>query len=331
MFIPKTILFACLTCIPCSTNSFSTNSIFGNNIKSRQENISFKSSAASTSRQRLSAAKSIEKTSNTKCEEYPWKFTGRLWFRPAIVKVPSTATPLLKNSIQALSIFGYTIGGVVALEYDTSPIGPYNEYVTMGALVANSNDGILNAYFGQWGENLYVSTKQAVSICDTIWGVPAQCADIRFEEEVDSDKIYVQSIPTALPENSAQKSSFGNLFSTKKVNTIQVNGWHKTRRCKEETLNTDVNNSRPSIDVYWTPTIKALWLPFNLPFFQQYKNKNQQDDSNKLPLHKLRLSASSLGIVKCNQDSNDSLGISFPFGLVVDDVSIQISPTIGHL
>ena len=88
-----------------------------------------------------------------------------------------------------------------------------------------------------------------------------------------------------------------------------------------------------------TPTVKALWLPFALPFFQKHNNSknNNDNDESLLPLHKLRLSADSIGIVQSNQtliDSTDGgngdlLGFNLPFGLVVDNVAIEISRTIG--
>ena len=64
--------------------------------------------------------------------EYPWSFDGRLWFRPALVKTPEGPLP---GDVRPLGVFGWTLGGVVYLEYDESPVGPYVEYVTMGSLV----------------------------------------------------------------------------------------------------------------------------------------------------------------------------------------------------
>lgn len=50
-------------------------------------------------------------------EIYPWKFTGRMWVRPALVRVsPEVKTAPSPSSIFVLSLFGWTIGGVVALE-----------------------------------------------------------------------------------------------------------------------------------------------------------------------------------------------------------------------
>ena len=59
-------------------------------------------------------------------KDYPWCFTGRLWFRPALVKVQDSNTQGLDRIISVLNLFGYTLGGTVALEYDTSPVGPHH-------------------------------------------------------------------------------------------------------------------------------------------------------------------------------------------------------------
>lgn len=96
-------------------------------------------------------------------EAYPYLFEGRLWFRPAIVRVPEQLPP----SVQSINLFGYSIGGVVSLEYDESPVGPYYEYVTMGSLVYK------RGFLGQWGSRLFVSTQPAEEVCRRIWEVPA--------------------------------------------------------------------------------------------------------------------------------------------------------------
>jgi len=77
---------------------------------------------------------------------YPYLFDGRLWFRPAIVRVPQN----LPDGLSAVGLFGFSIGGVVSLEYDASPVGPYREYVTMGSLVTK------RGALGQWGTRLFV-------------------------------------------------------------------------------------------------------------------------------------------------------------------------------
>ena len=78
--------------------------------------------------------------------------------------------------MSAVSLFGWTVGGVVALEYDESPVGPYREYVSMGAVVTK------RGALGQWGSRLYVSSAPAEAICKEVWGVPAETAEIEFVE-----------------------------------------------------------------------------------------------------------------------------------------------------
>ena len=184
-------------------------------------------------------------------EAYPYLFEGRLWFRPAIVRVPEQ----LPLSVQSINLFGYSIGphlclrlndalravaltfmtlcgslytcirfknkcvldpvylfyfidmssrfadcewahtntrartgGVVSLEYDESPVGPYYEYVTMGSLVYK------RGFLGQWGSRLFVSTQPAEEVCRRIWEVPAEQAEISF---VDGGALRCPSFPQA--------------------------------------------------------------------------------------------------------------------------------------
>jgi hypothetical protein len=46
--------------------------------------------------------------------EYPWSFTGRVWFQPALVRTP--APNAIAPGITPLSLFGWTLGGTVCLE-----------------------------------------------------------------------------------------------------------------------------------------------------------------------------------------------------------------------
>ena len=242
---------------------------------------------------------------NGRDAEYPWCFTGRLWFRPALVRVTSSedaSDPKPPPSVSIVNLFGWTIGGTVSLEYDTSPVGPYREYVTMGAVV--SKRGAL----GQWGSRLYVSTQTAEDVCVDVWGVPAQVADIDFVEG-DASSLRVETAPSKLITGVKQR--------------IEVAGWSKTRVLTEEEL----SEAKPQggLPVLWTPTIKALWAPLvPLP-------GSEDDGENALPLHKLRLSANALRLRFCPQSPSDSLGIPIPIGLVVDNVLIEIGRQEGEL
>jgi hypothetical protein len=257
---------------------------------------------------------------NGRDEDYPWCFTGRLWFRPALVRVPVPSTnnnnnknladPSPPPSVSVLNIFGWTIGGTVALEYDTSPVGPYKEYVTMGALVSK------RGAVGQWGSRLYVSTEVAEDVCRDVWGVPAQVADMDFVEDDGDNNTNKQSLLSV--ESAPDK------FVTGKRQMIEVRGWSNTRVLTDEEL--DDWKPKGGLPVLWTPTIKALWAPL-IPL----PASRRSDEEDSLPLHRLRLSASALRLQLCPQSSSDLLGIPIGVGLVVDNVLIEISRQDGEL
>lgn len=236
-------------------------------------------------------------------ENYPWCFKGRLWFRPALVKTQQQPQPE-DPTLSIVSFFGWTIGGVVALEYDESPVGPYREYVTMGAVVSK------RGAIGQWGSNLYVSTQEAVDVCEDVWGVPAKLAGIDFINNDNSDGADTDGTLS----KSLKVTSAPALGGEGKENIV-VEGW-------ENAIVSDVNshtNRNGGVPVLWTPTIKALWAPL-VPFPPSSDSESQQ----KLPLHKLRLSASSLRLHLCPQESSNELGIPIGIGLTVDNVLIEI-------
>ena len=58
--------------------------------------------------------------SNSADISYPWKFNGRLWFRPAIVKAPDSDA--LPDGVTCLSLGGYTVGGSIALQCAAQPL-----------------------------------------------------------------------------------------------------------------------------------------------------------------------------------------------------------------
>lgn len=228
-------------------------------------------------------------------DNYPWRFDGRVWFRPALVRAPTEPLPA---GVSAVSLFGWTVGGVVALEYDESPVGPYREYVTMGAVV--SKRGAL----GQWGSRLFVSTKQAEEVCVRVWDVPAEVRTIEFAE--DGRGLCVEAPPALEASDEALRPG-----------PIRVSGWAATR----STTKADAP-LRGGIPIMWTPSIKALWAPL-VPLPPPPAGDSAAADS--LPTHGLRLSASSLRLHLCGQASSTELGVPLPIGLSVDDVRIEIS------
>lgn len=153
---------------------------------------------------------------------FAWTFEGRFIFAPALVRS--------RDAPNAISINGWSLGGFVALQYDSPPAGlaPYLEVVEMGALCAR------NGRIGQWGRELYVSTQEAELACKDIWGVPARQCQINFDEE-------------------------GPLSLTRTNEGFDITGWTKVR--------SGGSWRSPRLPVLWTPEIKALWarIPFPTP------------------------------------------------------------------
>lgn len=249
--------------------------------------------------------------------DYPWCFTGRLWFRPALVRVQDSHTQALEDTgiFSILTIFGYTLGGTVALEYDTSPVGPYREYVSMGALVACTKGGMV----GQWGSRLHVSTPTAEKICQQVWGVPAELADLQFTEEGGSLQVTVAPDPWLSDDATTRKAT---VTPQKSPPLIQVTGWSQTRVSDEKAP------VRGGLPILWTPTIKALWLQLVPSFLVPL---DRSGEKGGLSVHRLRLSASSISLQLCGQEPSDLLGIPLGIGLSVDNVLIEIGREEGVL
>jgi len=237
--------------------------------------------------------------------DYPWRFEGRFIFRPSLVRVPDAADAAPKSA-SLIQLFGFSLGGSVALEYDVSPVGPYREYVDMGGLVAlgGVDVGIENRLdsrslvLGQWGSNLYVSTKVAEDVCRQVWGVPAEVANIDFEE---SGSRIIDG-----PDCDKQEEG---------PNFFCLRGWQNTRMVED---NRDKRSSYffRRIPVYWTPTIKALWAPLLL---------SGGSDQNCLPLHRLRLSAGQIQIKPCARPQPKDGEVPLGLALVVDNALIEIA------
>lgn len=200
------------------------------------------------------------------------------------------------------------------LEYDISPVGPYREYVTMGGVVslgrvdigdAENNSVERTLGLGQWGTNLYVSTQAAEDVCQYVWGVPAQVADIEFVERGN------------VLADGPDDGNNGNRKFT-------LSGWENAR-----IMNSGEEAKRyGNIPIYWTPTIKALWAPLLFPG----RGGETSSDKQFLPLHKLRLSASAFRLKRCQrtQSATPAEEGEVPLGLalVVDNVLIEIGERV---
>lgn len=153
-----------------------------------------------------------------------WRFEGRFIFAPQLVRAPDAAA----GGAAVVSLFGWTVGGVVALEYDASVCGAYRELVEMGALVAKRGRA------GQWGSRLSVSTAEAARACADIWAVPAEAAAIAYEDA--GEALRVSGGP----------------------GDYEITGWGRTRFAGASAVRS------PALPVTWTPEIKALWAPIGL-------------------------------------------------------------------
>lgn len=259
-----------------------------------------------------SVAAPFEGCENCLDPNYPWCFEGRFVFRPSLVRVLRDDQSNLPPCSKLLSLFGYTLGGSVVLEYDVSPVGPYREYVIMGGLVALGRVGIGESLdgtgqmrslcIGQWGTNLYVSTRVAEDVCKEVWGVPAVVAGINFEED---GKVLCDG-----PDEIISKARKFNLSA-----------WGNTRILVDDSDSGSIKRYG-NIPIYWTPTIKALWGPISFPL-----KGSKSECKQALPVHKLRLSASAVRLKRCKRVNHEPSPDEIPLGLalVVDNVLIEIS------
>ena len=145
---------------------------------------------------------------------------GSKTYRAGVRNVELTGAEVLElpDGVSAVAALGWTLGGVVTLEYDESPVGAYREYVTMGALVTK------RGAVGQWGSRLCVSTPTAEAVCREVWGVPAQLADIELCEE--GEALAVERPP---PPSTGAEYFDGDGADGAAPVPIRVSGWAATR------------------------------------------------------------------------------------------------------
>jgi len=158
--------------------------------------------------------------------EFPWSFSGRVRFRPAIV---STSEAEVAKGVRVLSLFGLTVGGSVCLQYDASPVGPYLEVVQMAALVFSER--LWTAAL--WGCNLMVNSDKADNANKEVWGVPSEYRDIDFQAG-GSPGVFIDN-----------------------AGGLRVGDW--------DAMSFAAAGARPwgGLPIWWTPTLKALWFPFS--------------------------------------------------------------------
>ncbi|CAE7662711.1 unnamed protein product, partial [Symbiodinium sp. CCMP2456] len=192
-----------------------------------------------------------------------WTFEGRVWFRPAIVQCPP-APPAAQVSF--LSLFGWTLGGTVCLEYDVSPCGAYREVVDMGSLVLGRGGAL-----GQWGSRLCVSSKEAEVLCQQVWQVPAEERTIYFEDFEGGEALRC---------------------SVSDGDVVRVLGWEALRLCDGAEGPGVTLSLEGRLPLWWTPAIKALWLPLRVGDGPS----PEEPDEGALNLHRLFLSASRVAL-----------------------------------
>ena len=90
-----------------------------------------------------------------------------------------------------------------------------------------------------------------------------------------------------------------------------------------------------NIRIFWTPMIKALWVPILLPLGGKRSGGEDETRSGDreeglLLLHKLRLLALALRLRRCRQMRPTQGGeVPLGFALVVDNVLIEIGERIA--
>lgn len=94
---------------------------------------------------------------------------------PAAAGIPG---PGLPKDVRPLGLFGRTVGGSFAVEWDRTPFGCYREVGLLSSLVASSGD--LSAW-GGWASHVWVDSDEAAEGGRRIWGLPTSNCKINAE------------------------------------------------------------------------------------------------------------------------------------------------------
>ena len=122
-------------------------------------------------------------TADLRLPPTPWSFPGaRILYQPTFVRVADAeaVTPRARG-LTLLSLFGWTLGGVFAVEWADSPLGPYREVAVLSGLVASSDLRI-----GAWASHIIVTSEGAAEAGKAIFGLPATPGSIEFEAESEA-------------------------------------------------------------------------------------------------------------------------------------------------
>ena len=119
----------------------------------------------------------------------PWSFPhARVLYQPTFVPVAQALAVTPTDGLQLLSAAGYTLGGLFVVEWTNAPLGPYREVAVLSAVVSRGLS------IGAWASHIFVDRPEAVEAGRTIFGLPAQLAEIRFEDAGESAcRVHFQS------------------------------------------------------------------------------------------------------------------------------------------
>eukprot|EP00854_Cymbomonas_tetramitiformis_P007610 gene7610-9062_t len=84
---------------------------------------------------------------------------------------------IASSDLRLLSIFGWTLGGLFAVEWEDSPVGAYDEVAVLCALAWHPARPFA---IGTWASHIFVSTPQACQGAREIWGLPAVSTSLEF-------------------------------------------------------------------------------------------------------------------------------------------------------
>ncbi|KAK3279861.1 hypothetical protein CYMTET_12276 [Cymbomonas tetramitiformis] len=97
---------------------------------------------------------------------------------PSQLQAPMDYSPKIASSdLRLLSIFGWTLGGLFAVEWEDSPVGAYDEVAVLCALAWHPARPFA---IGTWASHIFVSTPQACQGAREIWGLPAVSTSLEF-------------------------------------------------------------------------------------------------------------------------------------------------------
>lgn len=145
---------------------------------------------------------------NSDDPDFPHQFTGRAVLVPMLIRLMDK-TERKSDEYKPWSIFGWTVGGIVALEYDESPVGPYLEYVQLGCLASLWHKGQPKGRFltGQVGQKLFVNETQALTLCESVWNLQgykappeiveshSQAMDAFFSDKLEGPALPFSNLP----------------------------------------------------------------------------------------------------------------------------------------